>query len=173
MAHQSNRVTPFTHGLIQTAKRNETHGMDAMSPKSLKVVPGRGERSVRKPHLFRDDVEQRVSPSFVSASFLFLFGRHIEPIKSLSLSSSLGVIRLRPCFDSQLLFSQRGHFSSFDFAVWKVAEKPFQSATLQFAGKAGSVIQKRAPRWGSRGHDDSCAVVDSLFGLAELSKSRI
>lgn len=29
------------------------------------------------------------------------------------------------------------------------------------------------PRRGCRGHDDSCAVVDSLFGLAELSKSRI
>lgn len=148
MAHQSNRVTPFTHGLIQTAKRNETHGMDARSPKSLKVVLGRGEWFVRKPHLFQDDVKQCES---VLCLFRLpaLFVCCFEPIKitpvcaQASVSSICCSIFILSCYfhtnwpqevdeniflHSILLFGFGGN-------NWKVAEKPFQAATLQFAGK--------------------------------------
>lgn len=49
----------------------------------------------------------------------------------------------------------------------KVAEKPFQGGTLQFAG---SVRLGPDSRRGCGGHEDSCAIVQSLFGLAGLSR---
>lgn len=159
MAHQSNRVTPFTHGLIQTAKRNETHGMDARSPKSLKVALGRGEWFVRKPHLFQDDVKQCES---VLCLFRLpaLFVCWFEPINNPSLRSSVSVINLLLYFHSQLLFSHkltsgggRKHFSSFDFVVWvwwqqlesgwKAISSCYSAICWQSA--PGTVIQKRAP----------------------------
>lgn len=52
----------------------------------------------------------------------------------------------------------------------EVDEKPFQGGTLQFAG---SVRLGPDSRRGCGGHEDSCAIVQSLFGLAGLSASRI
>lgn len=81
MAHQSHRATPFTQSLIQTAKRNETHGMDSMPPKGLKVGFGRGKWFVRKPHLFQVDVKPCMRLSFVFPDMHRLLPPNIKPRK--------------------------------------------------------------------------------------------
>lgn len=51
MVHQSHGASAFTQSLLQTARRNESHGMDSMSPKGLKVGFGRRLWFQRKKNL--------------------------------------------------------------------------------------------------------------------------
>lgn len=112
--------------------------MDAMSPKSLKVVLGKGGWFVRKPHLFQDDVRPCASLSSVSSNFLL----HLvasAPVSSIQRSIYPTLLLVSHKLTSQ---SQREHFSSSDFCrlglvatAGKWPEKPFRGGTLQFAGK--------------------------------------
>lgn len=109
-----------------------------------------------------------------------LFVCHFEPINNPSWSSSKGIINLTLSFYFELLFSHKMTLRagqtlfSFNFVVWVWWQTKTWLVLCNLLVKcARDYIPEKDPRRGCSGHDDSCAIVQTLFGLAELSKSRI